>query len=202
MSLPDQTSQKVTRRRQLQRLDYAPKWKNKYYFKILAHATRKLKSATVMQSLHAVGSFFCQSNFSSCSKKFATRVEKGIFFLFSKDGEIWSYALSMRSFSSTPSLQISSPISVKRICFMGWKVSRKTYSVCNAVKEEWKLWLRLYFVQVCVFLNKVTEPWLCLSPVTTQRVSQPVMGQTSSLPESHMRLFSISWTKQRALQGE
>lgn len=34
-----------------------------------------------MQSLHAVGSFFCQSNFSSCSKKFATRVEKGIFFL-------------------------------------------------------------------------------------------------------------------------
>ena len=109
VSLPDQTSQKVTRRRQLQRLDYAPKWKNKYYFKILAHATRKLKSATVMQSLHAVGSFFCQSNFSSCSKKFATRVEKGIFFLFSKDGEIWSYALSMRSFSSTPSLQISSP---------------------------------------------------------------------------------------------
>ena len=93
-------------------------------------------------------------------------------------------------------------ISVKRICFMGWKVSRKTYSVCDAVKEEWKLWLRLYFVHACVFLNKVTEPWLCLSPVTTQRVSQPVMGQTSSLPESHMRIFSISWTKQRALQGE
>ena len=109
VSLPDQTSQKATRRRLLQRLDYAPKWKNKYYFKILAHATRKLKSATIMQSLHAVGSFFCQSNFSSCNKKIARQVEKGIFFLFSKDAEMWSYALSMRSFSSTPSLQISSP---------------------------------------------------------------------------------------------
>lgn len=202
MSLPDQTSQKATRRRLLQRLDYAPKWKNKYYFKILAHATRKLKSATIMQSLHAVGSFFCQSNFSSCNKKIARQVEKGIFSCSQRMGKygpmrsVWGHFPRLRLY------KFPVQISVKRICFMGWKVSRKTYSVCNAVKEEWKLWLRLYFVHACVFLNKVTEPWLCLSPVTTQRVSQPVMGQTSSLPESHMRLFSISWTKQRALQGE
>lgn len=78
-----------------------------------------------MQSLHAVGSFFCQSNFSSCSKKFATRVEKGIFFLFSKDGEIWSYALSMRSFSSTPSLQISSPNQREEDLFHGMKSVQK-----------------------------------------------------------------------------
>lgn len=53
--------------------------------------------------------FSVKAIFSSCNKKIARQVEKGIFFLFSKDGETWSYALSMRSFSSTPSLQISSP---------------------------------------------------------------------------------------------